>query len=74
MTLRPVGSTAARVALHRSARSMGYKLSKEGTDPRSFLWVMCVCCLSKECVCRFCLRVRLVRCLREGTGLGLHLW
>jgi hypothetical protein len=42
MTLRPVGSTAARVALHRSACSRGYKLSREGTDPRSLLGVMCV--------------------------------
>jgi hypothetical protein len=33
--LRPAGSTAARVALHRSARSRGYKLSREGTDTRS---------------------------------------
>jgi hypothetical protein len=37
MTLCAVDSTAARVALHRSARSRGYKLSREGTDPRS-LW------------------------------------
>jgi hypothetical protein len=35
MTLRLVNSTDARVALHRNARSMGYKLSREGTDPRS---------------------------------------
>jgi hypothetical protein len=37
MALRPVGSTVARVALHRSAHSRGYKLSREGTDLRS-LW------------------------------------
>jgi hypothetical protein len=35
MALRLVDSTAARVALHRSARSRGYKLSREGMDPRS---------------------------------------
>jgi hypothetical protein len=43
-TLRPVGSAAARVALHRSARSKGYKLSREGTDPRSSRG-MCVWCV-----------------------------
>jgi hypothetical protein len=32
-----VGSTAAHVASHRSARSRGYKLSREGADPRSLL-------------------------------------
>jgi hypothetical protein len=35
MTLHPADSTTAHVALHRSARSRGYKLSREGTDPRS---------------------------------------
>jgi hypothetical protein len=35
MALRLADSTAARVTLHRSARSRGYKLSREGTDPRS---------------------------------------
>jgi hypothetical protein len=35
--LRLVGFAAARVALHRSARSRGYKLSREGADPRSLL-------------------------------------
>jgi hypothetical protein len=35
MSLRPVDLAAARVALHRSARSRGYKLSREGTDPKS---------------------------------------
>jgi hypothetical protein len=35
MTLRPVDSIPARVALHQSARSRGYKLSREGADPRS---------------------------------------
>jgi hypothetical protein len=37
MALRPVDSAAARVALHQSARSRGYKLSREETDPRSLL-------------------------------------
>jgi hypothetical protein len=37
MALCLVGSTAARVALHRSARSRGYKLLGEGADPRSLL-------------------------------------
>jgi hypothetical protein len=35
--LHPVDSTVARVVLHRSARSKGYKLSREGVDPRSLL-------------------------------------
>jgi hypothetical protein len=39
--LRPVGSAAAHVVLHQSARSMGYKLSREGADPKS-LRVRCV--------------------------------
>jgi hypothetical protein len=30
-----VGSTAARVALHQSAHSRDYKLSREGANPRS---------------------------------------
>jgi hypothetical protein len=37
MALRPVGFAAARVALHRSARSRGYKVSREGTDPKSLV-------------------------------------
>jgi hypothetical protein len=42
--LHLVGSTAARVALHRSARNRGYKLSREGIDPRSLRgkWVSVV--------------------------------
>jgi hypothetical protein len=43
-TLRLVGSTAARVALHRSARSRGYKLSRKGADPRSLRGI-CVRCV-----------------------------
>jgi hypothetical protein len=38
MTLRPMGFAAARVALHQSACSRGYKLSREGADPRSLGW------------------------------------
>jgi hypothetical protein len=57
MTLRPVDSTVARVASHRSARSSrGYKLSREGTDPRSlggvFVVARCVCRLSEVYVRR----------------------
>jgi hypothetical protein len=37
MALRPVGFAIARVVLHQSARSKGYKLSREGADPRSLL-------------------------------------
>jgi hypothetical protein len=40
--LRSVDSTAARVALHRSARSRGYKLSREETDPGSLRRGVCV--------------------------------
>jgi hypothetical protein len=43
MTLHLVDSTAAHVALHRSAHSRGYKLSREETDPRS---LQGVCVLS----------------------------
>jgi hypothetical protein len=32
-----VGFATARVALHRSARSRGYKLSREGADPKSLV-------------------------------------
>jgi hypothetical protein len=42
MTLRPVDSTAARVALHQSVSSRGYKLLREGTDPRSLRGEVCV--------------------------------
>jgi hypothetical protein len=53
MALRLVDFAAARVALHRSARSRGYKLSKEGVNPRSLLrGVLCVDVLAR-CVCCF---------------------
>jgi hypothetical protein len=47
MTLCLVDSTTARVALHQSACSRGYKLSREGTDARS-LRVRCVCVRHSE--------------------------
>jgi hypothetical protein len=39
MALRPVGFAAVRVALHRGARSRGYKLlrERERADPRSLV-------------------------------------
>jgi hypothetical protein len=40
--LRPVDSTTARDSLHLSAHSRGYKLSREGTDPRSLQGGVCV--------------------------------
>jgi hypothetical protein len=46
MALCPVGFAAAHVALHLSACSRGYKLSREGADPKSLVrggaW-MCDC-------------------------------
>jgi hypothetical protein len=42
MSLRPVNSAAAHVVLHQSARSRGYKLSREGADPKSLWWCVCV--------------------------------
>jgi hypothetical protein len=38
MSLHPVDVVAARVALHQSARSRGYKHSREGTDLKSLWW------------------------------------
>jgi hypothetical protein len=35
MALRPMDFAAARAALHQSAHNRGYKLLREGTDPRS---------------------------------------
>jgi hypothetical protein len=37
MALRQVGFAAARVTLHQSARSRGYKVSREGADPKSLM-------------------------------------
>jgi hypothetical protein len=47
ITLRLVDSTVARVALHKSARSRGYKLLREETDHRSLRG----CCVSEVCPC-----------------------
>jgi hypothetical protein len=49
-SLRLVDSAAARIALHRSACSRGYKLSREGADPSLvvFLSVESVRCDSIE--------------------------
>jgi hypothetical protein len=38
MALRPMGFAAVRVALHRGARSRGYKLSREGAGPKFLEW------------------------------------
>jgi hypothetical protein len=35
MSLHPVDFAAARVALYQSAYSRGYKLSREGANPKS---------------------------------------
>jgi hypothetical protein len=59
MSLRLVDSATARVALHQSARNRGYKLSREGADPK-FLW-WCVCAL--EClVSEVCFNQAPLRC------------
>ena len=50
MFLRPLDSAAARVALHRSARSRGYKLSREGADPKSLWWRMGFSVWSVRCL------------------------
>jgi hypothetical protein len=62
MSLCPVDSTAARVVLHRSARSRGYKLLRERSDPKSLWW-----CMS--------LRSWLVRCVleQESVSIGVPL-
>jgi hypothetical protein len=56
-----MGSTVARVALHRSAHSRGYKLSREGTDPRSLRKMVCVCVLNEVCAMHPCV---FLSCLR----------
>jgi hypothetical protein len=70
MDLCPMDSTASRVASHWSARSRGYKLSRERADPRS-LQGRCVC------VCRHesSLDVTPASPFIVSKGrLGLHLW
>jgi hypothetical protein len=61
MAQRLVDSAAARVALHRSAHSRGYKLSREGADPRSLL-------RGDVCV------VVLVRCVRVFAPVSPPRW
>jgi hypothetical protein len=79
MTLRPMDSAATRVALHRSARSRGYKLLREGTDPRSLLrGDVCVVVLAR-CVCGCCVGGSSLDVAPASPfivpkgGLGLHL-
>jgi hypothetical protein len=50
MSLRPVDSAAARVSLHWSARSRGYKISRKGADPKSLWWFMSFSSWSVRCV------------------------
>jgi hypothetical protein len=50
ISLHPVDSAAARVALHRSARSRGYKLSRERADHKSLWWHMSLSSWSVRCV------------------------
>jgi hypothetical protein len=50
MSLRPMDSAAARVVLHLSAHSRGYKLLREGADPKSLWWYTSVCAWSVGCV------------------------
>jgi hypothetical protein len=50
MSLRSVDSAVARVALHWSACSRSYKLSREGADPKSLRWRMSLCSWLVRCV------------------------
>jgi hypothetical protein len=50
MSLHPVDFAAARVALHRSARSRGNKLLREGADPKSLWWCVSLSAWSVRCV------------------------
>jgi len=75
MSLCLVGVVAAHVPLHQSAHSRGYKLSREGADPKSLWW-----CLSlTACSVRCCLLVGPPRCgpclpfySSQGEGLGYN--
>jgi hypothetical protein len=49
MSLRPVDVAAAHVALHRSARSRRYKVSREGADPKSLWWCVSLSVCSVNC-------------------------
>jgi hypothetical protein len=77
MSLCPVDSATARVALHQSARNRGYKLSREGADPKFLWWCVCVleCLVSEVCFNQAPLDVALVSpFIVPKGGLGLHLW
>jgi hypothetical protein len=50
MSLCLVGVSTARVALHQSARSRGYKLSTEGADPKSLWWCVSLSACSVSCL------------------------
>jgi hypothetical protein len=50
MFLRPVDYAAAHAALHRSACSRGYKLLREGADPKYLWWCMSFSSWSVRCV------------------------
>jgi hypothetical protein len=47
---RPVDVAAARVDLHQSARSRGYKHSREEADPKSLWWCVSLSACSVSCV------------------------
>jgi hypothetical protein len=49
MSLRPVDVAAARVALHRSAHSRSYKLSRKEADPKSLWWCASLSVCSVNC-------------------------
>jgi hypothetical protein len=53
MSLRLVDSATTRVALHRSARSRGYKLSREGADARSLGRCVCLSASTVRCLSSF---------------------
>jgi hypothetical protein len=44
------GFCCAHVALHWSAHSRGYKLSREGADPKSLWWRISLSSWSMRCV------------------------
>ena len=49
MSLCLVGAVAAHVPLHQSAHSRGYKLSREGVDPKSLWWCVSLSACSLNC-------------------------
>jgi hypothetical protein len=50
MSLRLVDVATACVALHQSARSRGYKLLREGADPKSLWWYVILSFCLVNCV------------------------